>query len=229
MQDLTGYSKFEKLITDVYSQYLKPFYDAKLKNEELYASKKDLEYIIFAGFYEISSSLENIRLTLSFISIVPPKNNKINRSDYLKYHVHVYLQEIYILKERLNEYATKIQRRYSKINKEIDIKELMKPLFQLIKITFKGITNARSQHVHSERFSDNDLDWLSSTTFLSKFHQEYEIPSKMAYKKASQKWKKTVKNNIQEINKIIDIYFDTIYAIITKNDNLVLSNKTLRL
>lgn len=227
MHDLTGYSKFEKLIADFSPQYFKPFYEAKLKNEELYPSKKDLEYIIFTGFSEISSSLENIRLTLSFISIVPPKSKKINRSDYLKYHVHVYLQEIYILKERLNEYATKIQRMYSKINKEIDIKELMKPLFQLIKITFKGITNARSQHVHSERFSDNDLDWLSSTTFLSKFHQEYETPSKMAYKKASLKWKKTVKNNTQEINKIIDMYFDTIYAIITKNDNLVLSNKTL--
>jgi len=227
MKELTGYSRFEKLIADFSPQYFKPFYEAKLKGEELYPSEKDLEYIIFTEFNEISSSLENIRLTLSFISIIPPKSKKINRSDYLKYHVHVYLQEIYILKERLNEYATIIQRKYSKINKGIDIKEFMKPLFQLIKITFKDITNARSQHVHSERFSDNDLDWLSSTTFLSKFHQEYEIPSKMAYKKASQKWKKTIKNNIEEINKIIDIYFDTIYVIITKQNNLLLPNKTL--
>ena len=222
MKKLIGYSRFEKLIADFSSQYFKPFYEAKLKDEELYPSEKDLEYIIFTGFNEISSSLENIKLTLSFISIIPPKSKKINRSDYLKYHIHVYLQEIYILKERLNEYATKIQRKYSKINKEIDIKKIMKPLFKLVKITLEGITNERSKHVHSKRFSDTDLDWLSSTTFLSAHHDEYEAISKIAYKKVNLKWKKTIKNNIKEINKIIDIYFDTIYVIITKKDNLLL-------
>lgn len=226
MKNSTGYIRFEELIADFSPQYFKPFYEAKLKDEELYPSKKDLGYVIFMGFNEISSSLENIRLTLSFISIVPPKSKKINRSDYLKYHIHVYLQEIYILKERLNEYATKLQRKYSKINKEVDVKKLMIPLFKLVKITFQGITNTRSEHVHSKRFSDNDLDWLSSTTFLSKHHQEYEKTSKLAYKKASLKWKKTIKNNIKEINNIIDVYFDVIYTIITSNNNLLLTNKT---
>lgn len=227
MKNLTGYSRFEKLVADFSPEYLKPFYEAKLNNEDLYPSQKDLEYIIFNGFNEITASLENIKLTLAFISIVPPKSKKINRSDYLKYHIHVYLQEIYILKERLNEYATKLQRKYSKINKEINVKEFIKPLFQIIKMMFEGITNARSQHVHAQRFSDKDLDWLSSTTFLSKFHDEYEIPSKNIYKKVSLEWKTTIKNNTKEINKIIDIYFDTIYAVITKNDKLILSNKTL--
>ena len=174
----------------------------------------------------LGAKVKNIKLTLAFISLVPPKSKKINRSDYLKYHIHVYLQEIYILKERLNEYATTLQRRYTKINKEINVKEYITPLFQIIKMMFNDITNVRSKHVHAQRFSDSDLDWLSSTTFLSKFHDEYELPSKRIYKKVSQEWETTIKKNTKEINKIIDIYFNTIYAVITKNDKLILSNKT---
>ena len=226
MKNLKGYNRFEKLVADFSPEYLKPFYDAKLKNENLYPSQKDLEFIIFNGFNEITASLENIKLTLAFISLVPPKSKKINRSDYLKYHIHVYLQEIYILKERLNEYATTLQRRYTKINKEINVKEYITPLFQITKMMFNDITNVRSKHVHAQRFSDSDLDWLSSTTFLSKFHDEYELPSKGIYKKVSQEWETTIKKNTKEINKIIDIYFNTIYAVITKNDKLILSNKT---
>ena len=226
MKNLEGYNRFEKLVADFSPEYLKPFYDAKLKNENLYPSQKDLEFIIFNGFNEITASLENIKLTLAFISLVPPKSKKINRSDYLKYHIHVYLQEIYILKERLNEYATTLQRRYTKINKEINVKEYITPLFQIVKMMFNDITNVRSKHVHAQRFSDSDLDWLSSTTLLSKFHDEYELPSKRIYKKVSQEWETTIKKNTKEINKIIDIYFNTIYAVITKNDKLILSNKT---
>jgi hypothetical protein len=59
-----------------------------------------------------------------------------------------------------------------------------------------------------------------------KFHDEYELPSKRIYKKVSQEWETTIKKNTKEINKIIDIYFNTIYAVITKNDKLILSNKT---
>ena len=226
MKNLEGYNRFEKLVADFSPEYLKPFYDAKLKNENLYPSQKDLEFIIFNGLNEITASLENIKLTLASISLVPPKSKKINRSDYLKYHIHVYLQEIYILKERLNEYATTLQRRYTKINKEINVKEYITPLFQIVKMMFNDITNVRSKHVHAQRFSDSDLDWLSSTTFLSKFHDEYELPSKRIYKKVSQEWETTIKKNTKEINKIIDIYFNTIYAVITKNDKLILSNKT---
>jgi hypothetical protein len=52
------------------------------------------------------------------------------------------------------------------------------------------------------------------------------LPSKRIYKKVSQEWETTIKKNTKEINKIIDIYFNTIYAVITKNDKLILSNKT---
>ncbi len=225
MQDLTGYSRYEKLMADFAPVYLKPFYEAELENKDIYPSSKDIEYLLFNGFTEISASLENIKLTLAFISIVPPKSKKINRSDYLKYHIHVYLQEIYILKERLNEYATKIQRKYSKIKKETDLKEFMAPLFKIVKITLGDITNTRSNHVHSERYTDDDLSWLSSTTFLSKFNNKFEIPSQMAYKKTKRKWKTTIENNSKEINNIIDIYFDTIFTIVTKDNEIILPNK----
>ena len=35
MKNLEGYNRFEKLVADFSPEYLKPFYDAKLKNENL--------------------------------------------------------------------------------------------------------------------------------------------------------------------------------------------------
>lgn len=237
MSKLDGYLKFEKLMADFAPSFIGPLTEEKLKDENFFSTQEGIEFIIFNGFSEISDSLKTLNLIEKFIKINPPKENGINYSNYLTYHVHNYLQEMYILKERLTTYSKKVKRSYSKVIDNNILDKAIESLMKIILDALNGITGsdgARNKHVHAEKFKDEELNWLSSTTFLSDFHDEFTIKSEHAYLKAKDKWSTTVENNNQKLNKLIDIFFNTIYALISVDDKVVLpeeyiktSNKTL--
>ena len=237
MNKLDGYTKFEKLMADFVPSFVGPLAEEKLKDESFFSTQTGMEFIILIGFSEISDSLKTLQLIEKFIKINPPKEIGINYSNYLTYHVHNYLQEMYILKERLTTYSTKIQRSYSKVIDNKILKSTIESLMKIILDALNGITGShgvRNKHVHAKKFKDEELNWLSSTTFLADFHDEFKIESEHAYVKAKTKWSKTVENNNQELNKLIDIFFNTIYTVISIDDKIVLpddyikaSNKTL--
>ncbi|HIP33552.1 MAG TPA: hypothetical protein EYG89_02200 [Bacteroidia bacterium] len=237
MSTLNGYEKFEKLMADFIPKFVEPIAKQKLEDPSFFSTQNDMEFIIFNGFSEISSSLDTLRLIELFIKTNPPKENGINYSNYLTYHVHNYLQEMYILKERLKTYSKKIQRKYNKVIDEEVLKATVESLMKIVLEALNCITGdggVRNLHVHSEKFKDDELNWLSSTTFLANFHDEFKIQSEIAYETAKNKWQNTVENNNKELSKLIDIYFNTIYTIISIDDKVILpeeytktSNKSL--
>ena len=237
MSTINGYAKFEKLMADFAPSFMEPIVKKKLENDDYFSTHKGIEFIIFNGFSEISNSLITLRLIERFIEINPPKEDGINYSNYLTYHVHNYLQEMYILKERLKTYSKKIQRNYSKVINGDGVTKIVESLMQIITKALSGITGdggARNLHVHSEKFKDDELNWLSSTTFLADFENEFKIQSEIAYEMAKNKWYKTIKDNNNELDNLIDMYFNTIHAIISIDNKVVLpkeyteaSNKTL--
>ena len=144
---------------------------------------------------------------------------------------------MYILKERLKTYSKKIERQYSKVLGKDILKSAIESLMKIILDALNCITGdggVRNIHVHAKKYKDNELNWLSSTTFLAAFHDEFKIESKFAYNRAKDKWLKVVSENNEELKKLIDIYFNTIYTIVSVDDKVVLpeeyiktSNKTL--
>ena len=138
--------------------------------------------------------------------------------------LHNYLQEMFILKERLNKYATLIQRKYKKTQNKEFLETLIPPLFKIIGSFLDCITaensGVRNKHVHSKRFMDEELSWLSSTIFLAEFDEKFEIESKNAYVIAQKKWYNLIEVNNQELLKLFDVYFNTIYTVITINDKV---------
>lgn len=235
---LDGYKKFEKLMADFIPKFIEPIVERKLEGSDFFSTQSGMEFIIFNGFSEISNSLDTLRLIELFIKTNPPEENGINYSNYLTYHVHNYLQEMYILKERLKTYATKIQRKYTKAINEKSVTRIIESLMKIITESLGNITGdggIRNLHVHAKRFSDDELNWLSSTTFLAAFNDEFKIHSTNAYETAKNKWQKTIENNNSELNKLIDLYFNTIYSIISVDNKVVLpqeynqaSNKSLK-
>lgn len=225
MNTMNGYAKFEKLMANFAPTFIKPIAKQKLENADFVSTQTGIEFIIFNGFTEISNSLDTLKLIEKFIKINPPVTDGINCSNYLTYHVHNYLQEMFILKERLKAYSAKIQRKYSKAKDERALKKTIETLMKIITEALNSITGhdgARNLHVHSEKFKDNELNWLSSSTFCENFHDEFKIESKIAYETARSKWMKTVENNNKDLNKLIDIYFNTIYTIISVDDKVLL-------
>lgn len=67
---------------------------------------------IFFGFIEIASTYEVLLDCPKYIKRYPSKNIQISKNRFLRYHVANYLNEIYILRERLDGYRTMIIRSY---------------------------------------------------------------------------------------------------------------------
>jgi hypothetical protein len=237
MSTIDGYVKFEKLMADFAASFIGPIAKQKLEDSNFYSTQEGMEFTIFNGFSEISDSLNTLKLIKQFIKIDPPKEDGINYSNYLTYHVHNYLQEMYILKERLKTYSTKIERKYSKaLGKEI-LKGIIESLMKIIIDALNCITGdggVRNIHVHAKKFKDDELNWLSSTTLLADFHDEFKLESIVAYNRAKNKWIRVVSDNNEELNRLIDIYFNVIYTIVSVDGKVALpeeyvkaSNKTL--
>jgi len=153
---------------------MRPLYEARKKGEEANKGKLSFFQKIFYGFTEISGAMESLKLAHTLISLAPPRSKRIKQDEYLKYHINAYLQEVYILKERLNIYATKLKRVYSKTNRGNLVPAKINPLFEIIKKAFESIVNTRGMHVHSYRYSDKDLDRLSSLFLISQFKDEFQ-------------------------------------------------------
>ena len=232
MENLLGYKKFEKLMADFAPTFMEPVTRQKMDNENFYIEKTKIEYKLFNGFSEISKSLETLKLIEKFIHINPPQEDEITYANYLTYHIHNYLQEMYICKDRLDRYIKTINEEYKRLIDEKLLEDVKENLLKIIKSALNNITafetGARSKHVHYERFLDEELKWLSSTTFLSNFYDEFKIESKKAYFTAKDKWYNLIKNNNEELKKLLDMYFNAIYIIITSDDKVVLPNQVIQ-
>lgn len=215
---------FEKLLAEFIPKCIEPRMKKMEEEGELFINQTTTDFVIFNGYSEIRNAYDTLNLIEKFLSVNPPSIEGIDYSNYLIYHIHNYLNEMYILKERLKSYATQISRKYKK---DINVKSLIELLIPIITNTLSGIVaegkaGARNLHVHHERFMDEEMKWLSSTTFLAKHDKEFEIYAQKAYYTAQNKWVNIVQNNNLELIKLFDIYFDTIYSIITVDNNIVL-------
>jgi hypothetical protein len=79
-------------------------------------------FTIFNGFTDICETIETIDMLLILVEQDPPRSKRISIALYFKHIIASYLSEVYILKERLNSYATKTSRMYAKVDPSLDVK-----------------------------------------------------------------------------------------------------------
>jgi len=180
---------------------------------------------LYGGFREISDSYYCLLDIELYIGRFPYRNTKVSKTRHLAYHMENYLNEIYILKERLNSYFTAIGRLYKKDERHRDVLNGTKPLFTLVKNVLKGIINIRGAHVHETRFSDEALDRLSSQEFFTDHGgEEFQIIRnlfKFDYSVTRKKYKHTIKSNNEQIKKMLDACFDILFEIVADNEGQI--------
>jgi hypothetical protein len=193
--------------------------EKKLTPADIYFSK------ILNGFREIADSYYCLLDIEIYIGRFPYSKTRISKTRHLSYHMENYLNEIYILKERLKSYFTKVGRLYRNDPDHKKVLQKTKPLFTLVNASLKGIIQTRGSHVHSTRFYDNDLDRLSSQEFLSD-HGNDELVLiknlfKFEYKIVRRRFKKTIKDNNKQIKILLDACFDVLYTIVADKQGKV--------
>jgi hypothetical protein len=168
---------------------------------------------LLSGFTEISESFYTLRDIETIIAGLTTRQSKIAKMRMLSYHIHNYLNENYILETRLIQYPTNFLRSSKRWNK--DSKHVVETIKEAITNAFKGITTTRGSHVHSKRYTDDELDRLSmlerATTFADSRLQEPILQLfRIEFSMCRRKWLDTIRNNNDAVEKILDYYVSAI-------------------
>lgn len=210
-----GLVRFQTAMAEFSGTYIGPAWAGKKRGESLVRSTDRAFEAVFLGFTEITNALEALTLTETLIGLAAPRSSKVEKDKYLKFLIGAYLQEVYILEQRLSAYATKLCRIY-KLSSELP------RLLAVVRDAFGGIVRTRGSHVHSQRYSDQKLDILSTMAMVSRFQEEFTDEMHFEYKVAQLHWRKTVKANNAATRVLIDGYFDLLFPQISKAGKFVL-------
>lgn len=156
-------------------------------------------------FSEIEKSIESTRTIQKYIRYSPPKKLDIKLSVHLSYHVHNYLNEIYILQCRLESFSKVVLRTYKS---DIDDPKSLELRIGKFLSSFKSIVTVRGHHVHRFRYESPEIDRLSEIELLLSFPGEtisYALLPE-ARTAAKSKWLQTLADNERAISEIIDGY-----------------------
>lgn len=189
------------------------------KNEKVFS-------VILEGYFEIERAYSSLNELPLFIGQFP--KNLPRKSKYLELIITNYLNEVYILSKRLEAYRTKISRLYRNNANFKSQQGLLKSLSEELTKIFKIINKTRSNHVHESRFSDIDLDRL---IYLELFIDDASMGKlfistyKKALKENKKKWQDYFNDRNNEMQKILDIYFQILYMVIfDEKESLIYPN-----
>ncbi len=182
---------------------------------------------LFYGFNEIYISFERLKDLEVFISRFPNTKTQIAKIDYLRFLIEYYLNEAYLLKERLNKYSKKIRDSYIEDKRYISIREICDQLINTVEDSLENIIELRGSHIHEVRYLDKDIKRLISLILYKVYLDELQkylpddfvIPNfKNEYRKLRKKWKKIFKENNKQIKILLNIYFKTMLKIVLNSD-----------
>lgn len=174
---------------------------------------------IFYGFNEINDSLETLKDIPVYIRSFPFRNKRITKPRYLRYHIENYFNEVYILKERLIAYLNTIKKAFKSDKHYRKVHKVTKPLYKIITEPLEGILNTRGAHVHEYRIRNRDLSRLETMELLvssgsDDVSEKLEGYYKFSYRQIRKKWKKTFKNNNEQITELLSIYGENLLRIL---------------
>ncbi len=183
---------------------------------------------LFRPMTEILNSLESIENIAFYTQNFPYEDEALSKVSYLKYHVENYLNEIYLLKNRMIAYLKLLVRAYKKSKYSEYVFKTISPLFSLISKGLDGYIKIRGAHVHENRYSDIDFDRLTTLEFFANRHGELSKPMShllnRAYTETETKWVDNIKQALEGIKKIIEFYFSTLIEAITEGGLLIFPN-----
>lgn len=161
---------------------------------------------LFKALIDVSKSLEIMGHVPIYINSFPFK--KVDKSDYLRYHVGAYLQEVYIFKCRLFKFLSLVSRGAPK-NIKLDIEKFKK----LLEASLDGILRTRGTHVHFSPYSEKDLDRLSTLDLLV---SSGDLPPLKTYRdrvvlaEFKKKWIDTIRKNNKTLRELSGVALKSI-------------------
>jgi hypothetical protein len=248
---MKGFERYQRAILEAMAAAIKPLIEnpleSKAAGEALWNHLFDLpgprqaggqrtpsELFVgqmFKGFAEISRSLETLEDIRALIGHPPERRPRISEERYLQFLAEAYLNEVYLLRERIRKYVKKIQRAYRIEPRSSEIRAKTAQLIAAADFVLDPILQRRNLHTHEERFSDDGISRLVTAKLLTlsddpKFvrvmRSHYDIQSR----KVKTRWRKLIKSNNAAILLLIGDFFDGLHSLVfDKNSQLLFPAK----
>ena len=211
LADLTAY-KDPKFLIEKYSSLIDTSNVNKLE--------LDKYHHILIGISQIEKKLK--RYPIYFAEFYPVTDDKIDEREALKHHIHAYLEDSDILKNKLNAFLGSLKNDIiKKASNKKEVKEAMAFLIGEVDKAFNSVCTQRGQHHHmGMEFVDSDLvDAEFADTALSsplkdslkpEFLAKLELERTQYFDTAKQKWINISSNNSLQLDGIINHVFTSI-------------------
>lgn len=147
---------------------------------------------IFSRFIEVLKSFDRIRKIRLMIGFYPDNKylvkHSLDKSDILAYHIENYIQEHYLLCERIKTLLTELAKGLNKYYGNASYIKKFPSKAENFKKKLKPIIFARRIHTHKgPRFSDKNIERLSIVNFLYRYGAEHVTPIAKSLKETSLK------------------------------------------
>jgi hypothetical protein len=174
---------------------------------------------LLTSFNEIACSYETLQDIEIYISSFPFNRSRTTPLRFLRFLIGAYLNEMYILRERLLTHLKRLKKLYSKDTRLRKILLLVNRIDKVVLKQFEDISLLRGSHVHILRYSDKDIERLGILELLSAgfSHPTFSDLFRFDYRATRSKWKKTIKSNNAKVKKLFDLYFEGIQPIVFDN------------
>lgn len=152
---------------------------------------------------EIEQSFANLEIIPEYLRRFPFGRSKISKVNYLRYHVENHLQELYILRNRIEAFLTLLTRYYRKEKDYPEIEKAVKIIRELLTLSFDGLTKLRGHHTHQKRFADDDLIRLSFLDIVS-HKKTLGFLFEGSYRNVRKSKLQWIKRNNQLVKRVLD-------------------------
>jgi hypothetical protein len=177
---------------------------------------------------EIEMSLQSIKDTELYVRRFPYGDTDISKTRHLRRHIEKYLEEFYILKERLVEFVDTIEDMYSSDYLSDKFLVFLRGAKTVAKKTLDPITGygkVRGSHVHKRRYITSDIDKLVHMEDFADLVDDDENISGLIKnqrdrkcKKVRKEWAERVRNESAVITKMLNQYFNLMRAVVFEDD-----------
>jgi len=180
----------------------------------------------FREFQEIDTSVERLQQALVYLTHYPGakpfRSHRLSEAEWIRYHVEVYVQELYILYQRLGRFLRKVDKVAKGASDDAGL-AMVRALKQAVKDGFSHAVHIRSGHVHEFRLQDEVLSNLDLALLFSRGPSRKKLPMLRAarqarYAAALNKWRKQMRDKNRDILSACVALFQETTSILVRNE-----------
>jgi hypothetical protein len=168
---------------------------------------------------EIRTSIDTMKDIEFYAGRFPYRKTKIAKHRHLQFHVEAYLNELYILRERLTQFLKFIERQHRRDPRLPQIEAACKVLKDFVIEAMKKGIAIRSSHVHQWRLSDTQLDRLNGISLYTempnrKIRKAFMAFYESEYRQIRRRWCEWMADGTARAQELVDSYFDEVFKLI---------------